>query len=77
MKILPTVYKLLFFKTTDLCTLNTKIWKKHFKFILDESWKNLSTCRQLKYQLSIGSKIFISLDIILYAFNIGQYRFPL
>ena len=27
MKILSTVHKLLFFKTTDLYTLDTKIWK--------------------------------------------------
>ena len=27
MKIISTVHKLLFFKTTDLYTLDTKIWK--------------------------------------------------
>ena len=37
MKILSNVYKLSFFKTTDLYTLDTKIWKKHFKLILYES----------------------------------------
>ena len=27
MKIIPTLHKLLLFKTTDLCNLDTKIWK--------------------------------------------------
>ena len=35
-------------------------------------------CRQLKYdQLGIRSGTSISLEIILNAFNIGQYHFPL
>ena len=35
-------------------------------------------CRQLKHhQLRIRSEIFISLEIILNAFNVWQYHFPL
>ena len=56
MKIISTVPKLLFFKTTDLHTICIPI---------------LLICWQLKHhQLRIRSKIFISLEIILNAFNV-------
>ena len=61
MKIISTVHKLLFFKITDLNTLDAKIWKKKIKFII----------KVKKYhQLRIRSEIFIRLKIILIAFNV-------
>ena len=58
MKIFSTVHKLLFFKTTDLYTLDKKIWKNILSSY--ESKKIIWIWRQLKYQLSIRSEIFIS-----------------
>ena len=63
LNIISTVPKLLFFKTTDLYTICIHI---------------LWICRQLKHhQLRIRSEIFISLEIIVNAFRVWQYQFPL
>ena len=77
MKIISTVHKLLFFKTTELYTLNTKIWKN----ILSphESLKKLSeyACKQLKYyQLRIRSEIGYSLEIVLNDFKCLTVSLP-
>ena len=62
-KIISTVHKLLFSKTSELYTLGTKIWKNTLSSY--ESKKNLWICMQLKYdQLRITSEISISLQII-------------
>ena len=68
MKIIPTVRKLFFFKTTDLYTLSTKTWKNILSTY--ESKKNSQyACKQLKnYQLRIN-EIGVSLEIILNAFK--------
>ena len=62
MKIISTVHKLLFFKRTDLCTWDTKIWK-----IILSSYESeiiMWICRQPKSQLRIRSGIWILLEII-------------
>ena len=62
-KIISTFPMVLFFKTTDLHNVYIPI---------------LWICRQLKHhQLRIRKEIFISLEIILNAFNVWQYHFPL
>ena len=67
MIIIFTVHKLLFSKTTDLYTLDTKIWKN---ILSSHESKNIWICRQLKYyQLRIRSEIGFSLEIILNAFK--------
>ena len=66
LKTITSVYKLLFFKTSDLYSLDTKIWKNNLSSY--ESKENIWICRQLKYyQLSIRSEISILLEIILNA----------
>ena len=68
MKIISTVHKLLFFKTTNPICLGQKYLEKHFKLIWKK--KKVWTCRQLKYyQLRIRSEIGILLEIILNAFK--------
>ena len=68
MKIISTVHKLLFFKTTDLYTLDTKIWKNILSSF--ESKKNIWICRQLEcYPLRIWSESDMSLEIILNVFK--------
>ena len=64
MKVIDTVHKLLFFKTTDIYTMGTKIWKNSWKLIL----KNFSEyiCKQLKYQ---WNEVGISRGIILNVFK--------
>ena len=58
LKTIPTVHKLLFFKTTDIYTLDKKIWINILSSY--ESKKKIWICRQLKYyQLRIRSEIGI------------------
>ena len=66
LKTITSVYKLLFFKTSDLYSLDTKIWKNNLSSY--ESKENIWICRKLKYyQLRIRSEISILLEIILNA----------
>ena len=59
---------MLYFKTTDLYTLDTKIWKNILHSY--ESKKNTWICRQLKYcRLRIRRQIVVSLEIIVNAFK--------
>ena len=67
MKIMSIVHKLLFFKTTDLCTLDKKVWEN---VLSSYERKKFWICRQLKYyQLRIKSEIGILLEIIRHAFK--------
>ena len=67
-KIISTLHKLLFFKTTDLHTLDTKIWKNNSSSY--KSQKNIWINRKLKYyQNRIRSEIGILLEIILNTFE--------
>ena len=71
MKTISTFHKLLFFKTTNLYTLDTKIWESILSsYESKKKKKKIWICRQLKYyQLRIRSEIGISLEIILNAFK--------
>ena len=72
-KLITAVYQLLFFETNDLHTLDIMFWKNFLNFL-----SSLNMCRQIKYhQLRIRNEIFISLKIILNAFNVWQYHFLL
>ena len=68
MKIITTVHQILFFKTTDLYILDTKIWKN---ILSSYESKNLT------WELRMRNEIFILLEIILNAFNVWQYLFTL
>ena len=75
MKIIITVHQLLFYKTTDLYTLDTKTWKNILSSY--ESKKHIWICRQLEFhQLRIRSDILILLEMILNALNVWQYHLP-
>ena len=74
MKIIITVHQLLFFKTTDLYTLDTKTWKNILSSY--ESKKHIWICRQLEFHQLGWSDILILLEMILSALNVWQYHLP-
>ena len=61
---------IIFFKTTNLYTLNKKLWEKYFNLIWKRMKKIIWILRRPKYhQHRIRSEIGILLEIILNAFN--------
>ena len=74
MKITTTVHQLLFFKATDIYTLDTKIWKN---ILNSYEKKHLNMQRTSISSTEDKNCYFNFTKCFLNVFNIWQYHFPL